>query len=128
MFQGRNESGPELRCAHFPMTFRRYAILCVCLLGIPASFGCSTFRRDRFLTVHSLDRLLADRPQAAKLLEQHPALAQWLRTEWNRPIVEYRIQLKLLENPSILRRGIRSNQKKSSMTPVGASRIKFYQL
>lgn len=104
------------------MKLRRHALLCLCLLVILTSFGCSTFRRDRFLTTHSSDRLLADRPQAAKLLEQYPALAQWLRTEWNRPIVEYRIQLKLFESPAILRGGIRSIQKESSMTPAGASR------
>ncbi len=82
---------PELSFLRSPMKPRRHAFLCLCLLVILTLFGCSTFRRDRFLTTHSLDRLLADRPQAAKLLEQHPALAQWLRTEWNRPIVEYRL-------------------------------------
>jgi len=34
---------------------------------------------------------MTDRPQAAKLLRQHPALEQWLSTEWNRPIEDYRI-------------------------------------
>lgn len=82
---------PELSLTRSPMKLRRHAILCLCLLGILASLGFTTFLRDRLLTTHSLDRFLADRPQSAKLLEKHSALAQWLRTEWNRPIVEYRI-------------------------------------
>lgn len=32
-----------------------------------------------------LDQFMADRPEAGRLLHQHPALAQWFRTEWNRP-------------------------------------------
>jgi len=32
-----------------------------------------------------LDQFMADRPEAGHLLRQHPALAQWFRTEWNRP-------------------------------------------
>lgn len=73
------------------MMLRRHSLRCAYLLVILVLFGCTTFRRDRFLTAHSLDRFLSDRPQAAKLLEQHRALGQWLRTEWNRPIVGYRI-------------------------------------
>jgi hypothetical protein len=34
---------------------------------------------------------MVDRPQPANLLHQHPALEQWLRTEWNRPIGDYRV-------------------------------------
>jgi hypothetical protein len=34
---------------------------------------------------------MADRPQAADLLRQHPALEEWLRTEWNQPIESYQI-------------------------------------
>lgn len=55
------------------------------------SLGCAGFHRDRFLSRHSLDKFLADRPRAARLLRQHPPLVQWLRTEWNRPIADSRI-------------------------------------
>ena len=34
---------------------------------------------------------MADRPRAGKLLRQHAALEQWLSTEWNRPIEDYRV-------------------------------------
>jgi hypothetical protein len=34
---------------------------------------------------------MEDRPQAADLLRQHPALEQWLRTQWNQPIEGYQL-------------------------------------
>jgi len=67
------------------------SFLCGYLLIVLATDGCATHRRDAFLKLHSLDRFIADRPQAGSLLQQYPALEQWLHTEWNRPIGDYRI-------------------------------------
>jgi hypothetical protein len=61
------------------------------LLIIWTAGGCTTYDRETFLKSHSLSKFMADRPQAGKLLRQHAALDQWLSTEWNRPIEDYRI-------------------------------------
>jgi hypothetical protein len=66
-------------------------ILCCYLLIVLATSGCATYRRDAFLKSNSLDRFMADRPQAASLLQEYPALEQWLHAEWNRPIGDYRV-------------------------------------
>jgi hypothetical protein len=65
--------------------------LCFCLAIFLAANGCASYNRGTFLASHSLDKFMADRPQAGTLLRQHPALEQWLRAEWNRPINDYRI-------------------------------------
>jgi hypothetical protein len=71
---------------------RSCTFLCASLLVISAMSGCAAYReREAFLKSNSLDRFTADRPQAASLLCRYPALKQWLRTEWNRPIEGYRI-------------------------------------
>ncbi|MDE3067638.1 MAG: hypothetical protein KGJ60_08815 [Verrucomicrobiota bacterium] len=68
------------------------SFLSASLLIISVTSGCTSYReRQAFLTANSLDAFIADRPQAANLLRQHPVLEQWLRTEWNRPIEGYRI-------------------------------------
>src|SRR5215468_3977806 len=67
------------------------SFLCCYLLIILATNGCATYSGDAYLKLHSLGRFMADRPQAASLLRQYPALEQWLHTEWNRPIGDYRI-------------------------------------
>jgi len=69
----------------------RWPFLFCCLLVILTASGCTTYRREAFLKSHSLNRFTADRPQVGKLLRQHPALEQWLSTEWNRPVEGYRI-------------------------------------
>ena len=61
------------------------------LLIIWTTSGCTTYDRETFLKSHSLTKFMADRPQAGKLLRQHAALEQWLATEWDRPIEDYRI-------------------------------------
>jgi hypothetical protein len=68
-----------------------HSIFCLSLLIILSLNGCTTYRHEVFLKSHSLDQFMADRPQAANLLHQHPALEQWLRTEWARPTGDYRV-------------------------------------
>src|SRR5215831_14787195 len=49
--------------------------------------GCSSdSSRQASGKRHSLDGFMADRPQAGDLLRQHPALEQWLRDAWTRPV------------------------------------------
>jgi hypothetical protein len=69
----------------------RNPFFCFCLAILLAASGCVSYNRDAFLASHSLDKFMADRPQAARMLRQHPALEQWLRVEWNRPINDCRI-------------------------------------
>ena len=62
------------------------------LLIISIVTGCVSFHgREDFIKSHSLDNFMADRPQAADLFRQHPALEEWLRTEWNQPIEDYQM-------------------------------------
>lgn len=44
------------------------------------------YYRSSYIKSHSIDTFMADRPPAADVLRQHPAMEQWLRTEWSRPI------------------------------------------
>ena len=53
--------------------------------------SCATYPSDTFLRAHSLDTFMADRPAAAALLREHPALENWLRTEWHGPIEGCRV-------------------------------------
>ena len=55
--------------------------------------GCAMPRvRDTPPAPGSFDAFMADRPAAARLLRHHPALEQWMRAEWNRPIGDYRVR------------------------------------
>lgn len=74
-----------------PMNFGSQALNNSCLLGLLALIGCTSFHRDTFLADHSLDKLLADRPESAALLSEYPLLKQWLYAQWNSPIGNYRI-------------------------------------
>jgi len=66
-------------------------VLCI-LLIVSVTSGCTSYHdRETFLKSHSLDNFMADRPQAADLLRQHPALEEWLRTEWNQLIKDYQL-------------------------------------
>jgi len=63
------------------------------LVGATWFFGgcASPDDREVLSTGDSFNRFMADRPAAAQLLLQHPALEQWMRTEWNRPLGDYRV-------------------------------------
>jgi hypothetical protein len=65
--------------------------LVACGILVLAGNGCATYHREKFLESHSMDRFIEDRPAAARLLAEHPALGTWLRTQWKAPIGEYRI-------------------------------------
>ncbi len=73
------------------MNFGSPALNSSCLLVLLALIGCTAFHRDTFLQDHSLDRLLADRPESAALLNEYPLLKQWLYAQWNSPIGDYRL-------------------------------------
>ena len=68
------------------MRFIRYSSICICILAIFITNGCSTYHTTAYLKSHSLDAFMIDRPQAAVLLHQYPAFEDWLRTEWDQPI------------------------------------------
>jgi hypothetical protein len=56
------------------------------LLAILLASGCaSTPHPPSVVKFGPLDEFMADRPAAATLLREHPALVQWFRTEWNQP-------------------------------------------
>jgi hypothetical protein len=65
----------------------------VLLLGLILLLGgcASPDGREVLSTGDSFNRFMADRPAAAQLLLQHPALEQWMRTEWNRPLGDYHV-------------------------------------
>jgi hypothetical protein len=61
------------------------------LLAVVFMGGCVSFDRDAYIKSHSFNTFMTERPKAAEIIHQHPALEQWLCLQWSRPVGDFQI-------------------------------------